>query len=162
MNLHSVVKTLGLFITLGVALTLSGCGVAASALVGGVDIAMNGGTLVDMPSTDAYRSSVKIPALPPDQFVDRIISVARDLGYRIDETDDRGARAIRESRDLAGTLIGRDWKEILAVNLDKDGRTVLISAKTIGNNHRGDPGTAKKIIDEFKTHLLSSTVAAKK
>lgn len=145
-----------------VLLSLSGCSAVANGIVGGANIAMHGGTLVDMPSTDAYQSSVKIPSLPPGQFMDRVIGVARDLGYRIDGADDSGARVIRESRNLADAVIGRDWAEVLAINLDKDGRTVLISAKTQGNNHRGDPGTAKKIIEEFKAHLLSSTVTAKK
>ncbi len=141
------IKTFGLFITLGVALTLSGC----------ADL----GQLVDMPTSDSDLSTMQVPHLSGDEFVSNVKDIAQQLKYEIRGIEGKGKteRSVllhRQSTDLAGALVGRDWQEAVAINLEADGHTIQVSAKIVGNGHRADPGTAKNLVDEFKARLATT------
>jgi hypothetical protein len=141
-------------------LTLTGCvELAANLLVGGASIASSAGGLVDTPSTDSDMTTVQL-STTSDEFVERVKAAAHDLGYQIQGVNgltekSRGVLLHKQSDDLGGALIGRDWQYTIAINLMENG-TTQISATTQGNNHKGDPGTAKKLVDEFKTRLVAA------
>lgn len=138
-----------------VSFTLSGCLEVASLAVGGADIAMSGGPLFDRPLSDADTLTATLASkMPFGAFVEKSRAVALDLGYQVQATDGHGLIVRKQSESLAGALIGRDWQYTLTINLNEDGKTVRIDATTHGNNHKADPGSAKKIAEEFKAHFV--------
>ncbi len=135
---------------------LSGCGAAAIA-----SLAPNIGSLADQDSTDSDMAIVRLarPATG-DAFVKNARAIAERLGYHVAGVNghgatERGVLLTKQSTDLAGAFIGRDWKYVVALNLAETGQSVQIIAKTMGNNHRADPGTARRIIESFQKELVA-------
>lgn len=142
-------------------LALGGC-VAAPFIAGAVGATPYIGEMADRATTDSDISIVEL-AVPTtaDAFVRNTKATAVRLGYRVDKVNGegplvRGVLVIKESSDIGAAFIGRGWKYQIIVNLGSDGRTVNFQAKTEGNNHTADPGTAKVIIEEFRRGLQDS------
>ncbi len=151
--MKNIVKNLGLFLVVCLSLTtLSGC----------ADI----GQMVDMPTSDSDLSTMQVvPHLSGDEFVSNVKNIAHQLKYEIRGIEGKGKteRSVllhKQSTDIAGALVGRDWQEAVAIDLEEDGHTIQVSAKIVGNGHRADPGTAKNLVDEFKARL-ATTYASK-
>ncbi len=130
-----------------------------STLTGVASIAMPAGGLVDPASTDAATESVRVPSTDVQGLSRRLSAIAPKLGYRVDAVDDTGVRIVRQSHNVGTALIGRDWTEIIAVNVVDGGNALQILAKTQGNGGHAAPGTAQKIIDELKPHLAAAYAA---
>lgn len=135
---------------------LSGC-----VAVGLASLAPNIGGLADTVSTDSDMSMVHLAApTTGDVFVERSKTIAARLGYQVAGVNghgatERGVLLTKQSADLAGAFIGRDWQYTVALNLEENGRAIQVLAKTSGNNHMADPGTAKKVTETFKDELVA-------
>ncbi|MHB8860732.1 MAG: hypothetical protein ACYC48_03290 [Minisyncoccota bacterium] len=154
------VKTLSLLVVVLVALNLSGCAVAELAAV-----APNLGSLADADSTDSDLITVQVTRTSGDAFISNVNNIARDLGYQVHAMDGKGTTErqvvlVKQSQNILEAAIGRGWQYAVDVKLENDGHTVQVSAQTKGNNHRGDPGTAHKLVEEFKARLV--TIYARK
>ncbi|MDO8566622.1 MAG: hypothetical protein Q7R58_00525 [bacterium] len=143
-----------LFAALIFCLGLEGC-----AALGVASLAPELGALADLPSSDSDLFVVQLAApMTGESFVENAKEIARRLEYQVVAVRGNGVteRAVvltKENRSYAETFIGRDWRYTVILGLEEDGRTVQVNAKTWGNNHRGDPGTARKVVDEFKGSL---------
>ena len=156
MKTGNVVKTLGMLIAVCGALTLSGCALGPSV-----------GQLMDMPASDSDLATIQVPHTSGTAFVNNVKDIAHQLGYEIHAMDGKGEteRQVllhKQSTDMVGAFIGRDWQESVLITMEADGRTVQVTAKIVGNNHKADPGTAKKVVEEFKAHLLQANIARNK
>ena len=147
-------KTGFLGLCLFVALFLSGC-----AAIGVASLAPELGALADLPSSDSDLSSVQLATpMTGDAFVEGMKTIAGRHAYQVAGVNGKGTTErvvvlVKEGESYAETFIGRSWRYIVALGLEGDGRTIQVQAKTWGNNHRGDPGTAKKVVDEFKASM---------
>ena len=129
-----------------------------TAIVSGAGIAMPAGELVDRPTSDAATDTIHVPRTDVKQLCGRVSPIARHLGYRIDHVDAHGVTLIRQNKNYAATLIGKEWSESVTINV-VGGDVLQLMARCVGNGGHADPGTAQKLIDELKPHLIAAYAA---
>lgn len=131
---------------------LSGCMAASLA-----SLAPNIGSLADADSMDAGEATLQL-STTPKHFVNDASTVAHELGYQLASAENQdGARGIvvyKQLTNWGAALIGKDWRTVATIELQKDGHTVIIETQIKGNNHRADPGTGKKAAEEIKAKFI--------
>lgn len=114
------------------------------------------GTLVSKTEQFEVTDSVVLRAKPRD-FVAAVEAVGQSLGYKVSGLDRASNKVtLSTSSSLAtGVLIGKVKNFSMTATLGADGRTVAITAYSIGNFKTADRENVEKRIADFKTALVS-------
>ncbi len=110
-------------------------------------------------SSDADMSSFELATGTPDLFVENAKAAARRLEYQITAVNGSGTArfvvATKNTMNTGGFGGAAMTYIVVTLQLESDGRTIRITSQNQSNSGAGEPGSAKKVIEEFKENLLT-------
>lgn len=157
---HLLLAALGAML----ALQLGGCGtLVQNGITGAVSYA--NGALVrseinrnTKPAGPAISQSIVLPRrVSPNVFLKMVRTIARDNKYDVSDSNlnttgmgPLASATVTESHSSPVPVIGKSWAVMVTLELQQDGKTVIMSSRA---NGEGGP-SADQIANEFKTGLL--------